>query len=448
MKLEDYFETFLKSEVNLNKYRLDSLEDRTQAIVRALEKDQVVGSHITDWQKQGSWAQRTIVKPQKSDEFDADILLFLEEAKGWQPQDYIGHINGALKRSTKYSTKVQRKTRCVRVVYANDCHVDVVPAIRRASGLVLIANLETNSFERTEPEVFTSWLTEKDAIAGGNLRKCIRLLKYLRDSKDAFTMPSVVLTLLLGEQVQSDGAKERYSDLPTSFVSLLTDLTLYLNSSPKTVMPTVKLPGSEGVSLNHRLGDSSQIAHFKKRISSYAKLASEAKNDVDPIKAERKWRELFGDKFAPKDKLEHTPKNRSFSYNPETTHHASEVAGEMFIEDTYPMDVKYYGAITARVFPKIGFRDGLLSKLKSVEKDRNLLFTFESNIIGEYELWWKVRNFGPAARGQYRGEIKKGYPHSNTHSEPTVFAGDHWIEAYAVQNGRVVAWAHCPVKIK
>ena len=44
-------------------------------------------------------------------------------------------------------------------------------------------------------------MKEKDGLTGGNLRKVIRLLKYLRDYKTTFSVPSVILTTLVGERV-------------------------------------------------------------------------------------------------------------------------------------------------------------------------------------------------------------------------------------------------------
>lgn len=41
----------------------------------------------------------------------------------------------------------------------------------------------------------------RDRLAAGNLRKTIRLLKYLRDYKQTFTVPSVILTVIVGGRV-------------------------------------------------------------------------------------------------------------------------------------------------------------------------------------------------------------------------------------------------------
>jgi hypothetical protein len=62
-------------------------------------------------------------------------------------------------------------------------------------------NHDTNTFERTDPEAFTSWMRRQDQRAGNHLRTTTRLMKYLRDRKDAFSVPSVILATLIGRQV-------------------------------------------------------------------------------------------------------------------------------------------------------------------------------------------------------------------------------------------------------
>ena len=48
---------------------------------------------------------------------------------------------------------------------------------------------------------FTKWMLDRDRVAGGNLRTTLRLLKYMRDFKGTFDVPSVILTVLVGGRV-------------------------------------------------------------------------------------------------------------------------------------------------------------------------------------------------------------------------------------------------------
>ena len=83
-------------------------------------------------------------------------------------------------------------------------------------GPQVIINYAEDKFEDTHPEGFTAWMKEKDELSNGNLRKVIRLVKYIRDFKETFSVPSVILTMLLGERVQAFGEAGKYADVPTT----------------------------------------------------------------------------------------------------------------------------------------------------------------------------------------------------------------------------------------
>jgi hypothetical protein len=70
----------------------------------------------------------------------------------------------------------------------------------------------------------------------------------------------------------------------------------------------------------------------------------------------------------------------------------------------------------------------------------------DCNVAPPYDVYWKIRNTGSEARqaGCLRGEIRKK---SGTHTETTLYAGEHWVECYVVKHGRCVAKARQPVII-
>jgi hypothetical protein len=205
MKLIDYHRAFLEDEVNLNDTRLALLDERVEAITTFLKECTTFSEHLLATIPQGSYAHKTIIRPvAEGDEFDADLLLELAEIDGWEAKDYVEALYKAFRGSATYKAMVSRKTRCVTVNYAGDFHVDVVPYLER-HGAKYITNRHDNSFERTDPEAYNEWLDEKNRISGHHLTKVIREVKYLRDFKNTFSVKSMVLNVLLGEQV-SDAA--------------------------------------------------------------------------------------------------------------------------------------------------------------------------------------------------------------------------------------------------
>lgn len=154
MKLTDYFNVLLKDTVNLSQGKLDLLDSRVEAVYKALKADEQIGSLILGKTPQGSWAHRTIINPVGSNEFDADFMLDMSENPDWtdSPKTYIEEVYAALHRHSKYGDMPHsRKCRCVRLVYANSMHIDIVPHLNLADGREVIVNRDDNDWELTDP---------------------------------------------------------------------------------------------------------------------------------------------------------------------------------------------------------------------------------------------------------------------------------------------------------
>lgn len=299
MKHDERLHAFLANTVNLNQSRLDDLHGRVQAIMNCLRKDPTLGPLVKTHLRQGSWAHRTIIKPLPGDEFDADILLHLAEVRDWSenPRTYINQLYQAFSRSATYRDMVEKKNRCVRIHYANDCHVDVVPYLVRGffENQKVIVDHAANTFERTNPEGFTSWMRREDKRASNNLRKTIRLMKYLRDRQDAFSVPSIILTAMIGNQVS--GWTEfwnGYNDLPTAFMRLVCSLDNYLQQHEK--MPPVTDPGRPDTTFNRRW-DERRYAHFRDEVNTLAGKVKAAHAEEDQARSVALWQKVFGPKF-------------------------------------------------------------------------------------------------------------------------------------------------------
>lgn len=436
MKLLAYFDSFLKETVNLNQSRLDLLDARVQSIVVTAGLDDVIGPSLVGYIPQGSWAHRTIIKPIGSDEYDADFLLQLEEDDGWSenPKCYVEETEAAFRRSTTYRDMVRRKTRCVRIVYAGACHVDVVPYIVRADGSKVIVNRDTNAFEETNPEGFTEWMKEKDDIANSNLRRVIRLVKYLRDSKNTFICPSVIVTTLLGERIQAWDAEARYPDVPTALTNLVVDLDAWLQLNP--TKPTIDDPSCPGTSFDHRWDDA-QYANFRTQIHRYSEWITTAYNEPDRDKSVAAWQKVFGTSF----KAPVATAAVADSASRAAAGMVVRAPGEEDIRSRFPVVATRSARITGRVLAKPGFRAGLIRDLGRLHKDRELRFRVDSDVPWPYDVYWKVRNFGEeASRADgLRGQLMKASDPRAWHRETTLYTGTHWIEAYVVKDGTVRA---------
>jgi Second Messenger Oligonucleotide or Dinucleotide Synthetase domain len=302
MRLKRQFDLFLRDTVNINKTRLDQLDTRVEAIYNALSNDKTLGPYVQDKMPQGSWAHETIIKPFPNKEFDADFLLLLEEHPDWStsPKRYIEEVDKALGRNAIYkSMPRKRKCRCVRVTYANDCHIDIVPYLMLGGARKVIVNGNDDKWEDTNPEGFTEWMKEKDQVAGANLRRVIRLLKYLRDHKGTFDgVRSVILTTVVGERVEewrTLGDPDYYGDVPTTLKNVINDLDEWLKANP--TRPSIPDPSGSGTTFDHRWTDAT-YQNFSDKIHEYAANITAAYDCEDEQESIELWRAVFGDDFG------------------------------------------------------------------------------------------------------------------------------------------------------
>ena len=115
----------------------------------------------------------------------------------WRAKDYVNEVNRTLRGNKNYADKLRLKTRCVTVDYAGEFHLDVVPRVT-IKGKHYICNRTADRFEETDGTGYREWFNEKNRITAGNLKRVVRLLKYLRDHKNSYTVKSIMLTTLAG----------------------------------------------------------------------------------------------------------------------------------------------------------------------------------------------------------------------------------------------------------
>ena len=287
------FAQFLKEEVDLNKSRLDRLETGVGGVNGYL-KDSLPGYQTME--RQGSYALDTLIKPvDDNDEYDADVQIVMNPNPKWEPKDYVLAINRTLGNNQTYADKRRLKTRCVTVDYAGDFHLDVVPRVT-IKGRHYVCNRHENKFEETDGNGYREWFNGKNRITGGNLKKVVKLLKYLRDHKNSFTAKSILLTTLAGYMImESDKGTAAVSTVADTLETVLSRMNDYLQQHPN--MPEIKNPVLASENFN-RHWDQRRYANFRNRVQSYAQTVRQAKAESSAEKAIKIWQELFGDSFG------------------------------------------------------------------------------------------------------------------------------------------------------
>ena len=297
MKHITYFREFLTNEVNLNPARLRNLNDRSAAVNTYL-RDNLDAYEKTE--QQGSYGLQTIIKPVGNREYDADMLLYMMYDEEKEPRDYINELYNCLRQNGNYEDKVHRRTRCVYVDYAGDFHLDIVPCITAQEDEekeeYVICNNEDNCFESTDGIGYRDWFNERTRITEGDLKRVTRLLKFLRDHKNNFSVKSILLTTLIGNTVDTiDEGSEDFKDIPTSLKTVSNRINCFLQNN--AWMPEICNPVLSTESFT-RHWEEDKYHNFREKFDIYNDKINDAFDATDHNTSVKKWRELFGDNFG------------------------------------------------------------------------------------------------------------------------------------------------------
>ena len=297
MKHVEYFDDFLKRNVNLNQYRLDTLDKKVETITELL-KSNLDG--YRGFSLQGSYAHKTIIRPvAENDEFDADILVFIKD-ENFKPnqfqEDYVKKTYDVFKNNGNYERIVRPNTRCVTIDYSGDFHLDIVPCIEHQKDFY-ICNRTEKKYEQTDGDGYKKWFADRNKVTGKNhLRKVTRLLKFLRDHKSNYSIESIVLTTLLGNCVyDSDKNSSEFSDVPQALKTLSNRVNDFLKSHQE--MPTIENPVLSWEDFN-RNWDKTKYRNFREKFDLYNTRIDKAFEEKDHNKSVELWQELFGDNFG------------------------------------------------------------------------------------------------------------------------------------------------------
>ena len=154
----------------------------------------------------------------------------------------------------------------------------------------------------------------------------------------------------------------------------------------------------------------------------------------DEANSHKKWKRVFGRAFPKPAVTEAVAK--SFSSTFQDT--------EEFIEDQYPVDIRYDLVINCEVQNESSFLRALMRRANlgfQIPKQRRLRFFVENHDIkGPFDLKWKVLNIGPVAeeKDQIRGQIHDDEGKAQR-IERSSFNGDHFVECYAIKDDVCVA---------
>ncbi len=287
------FREFLREEVNLNQSRLHRLQVSVRDVNRHLKAD-LHGYQNID--RQGSYGLDTFIRPvNEDDEYDADIQVVMNPNPNWEARDYLDALCQSLAKEHNFAGKIELGTRCVTLNYTGEFHLDVVPRITH-DGVHSICNGESNEFEDTDGPGYRNWFSERSRITRVNLKRAVRLFKYIRDRQDNYVAKSILLTTLAGRAIHpSDHGTEEVRTVANTLTTVLTRMDGYLQKHE--AMPRITNPALSSEDFN-RHWTQDRYSYFRERIHSHTLIATEALVSPSIEDSTRIWRRLFGNKFG------------------------------------------------------------------------------------------------------------------------------------------------------
>jgi hypothetical protein len=191
----------------------------------------ILNSFAPDLYPQGSVALGTTVKPLRGEEYDVDLVCQLaidRRSVAW-PVVLLDLIERRMRENEGFRGRLERKKRCLRVNYAHDFHLDILPAcpdLESGGTCLVIPDREDKGWQATNPRGYAEWFRGRGALRLAKegrklgfdsaaplprlqtaeekttLQVCVQLVKRWRDILYA-TVPdlapvSIVLTTLLG----------------------------------------------------------------------------------------------------------------------------------------------------------------------------------------------------------------------------------------------------------
>lgn len=459
MKLIDHFKAFLDAEVNLNDTRVKLLSDSVEAVQSAI-KGSDWGANILDFRAHGSWAHGTIIKPLSGNEFDVDLLVFVDPVASWEAKDYVNKLGAFFDGHNIYKNKIRRYSHCVTIEYAGERRIDIAPCIkgRLHDSSYEVCNRTTNTFEPTSPIDYTNWVIGKNAVAGGNdLKKVTRILKYLRDIKTNFTCPSFLFTTLVGTHIyDSDKGTAEFADTPTCLKTVVGRMDDWLQQN--TLMPEIRNP-VQWSEIQSQAWDQTQYSNFRDKINLYRGWIDDAYFEADRDESIGKWQRVFGEAFAAGEAKEAARVSES------VTESAALVSKGHFRDLVDLVKIRGIEALPARfarlpyvrrpkwrrasqqcvvkvsaelLTSKQGAYIRPVTSLEPVPKGRAIRFTAKNNLglsfPSDFMVEWRVTNTDKAAyeANALRGDFYKS-DYSTCRTEDLAYRGVHFVEAFLVR---------------
>lgn len=421
MTIADAFKQFIQ---NLAVDNAETISGRYDEITCALNKKfRDTESKTANSLQVGSYGRWTAIKGIS----DLDMLYIMPKGEWDNYKDggqsrLLSDAAAAIRaRYPRTTVKVDRLV--VQAVYA-DFYVEAQPVFEQDDGSFKYPDTYNGgAWKVTKPRAEIAAISEFDSQKNKNLRRLCKMARAWKN-KHGVGMGGLLIDTLAHNFLKSTTEYDDRSFLYYDYMSR--DFFKYLKDLP--------------VQEYHAALGSGQRVKVRTKFQNRAKKAYEL--CIEAIDADgnqnrnSKWRAVYGNQFPAPTNVAKAALLEYKGRPPRNT--------EDFVEDVFSIDVRKNIRIDCHV-EQDGFRPAFLRPMlrnrTPLLPRKKLTFTVvETDIIGEYGLFWKVLNRGQEAidRDCIRGQIVADEGHKKK-VERTTFKGDHVVECYAVVDGVMVA---------
>jgi hypothetical protein len=329
-KLIDTLLNGIGEKLQLNKSRRDKVEVSYRAVANWLSSDlDLFNGTDTDIYPQGSYKIETTVKPIKDNEYDLDFVLEIKEpwAKELDAMAILDKVEKRMKENDIYRDKVERKNRCIRINYADEFHMDILPGYPCnyvGNTDMKVPDCNTENWKDSAPKGYAEWFEDRCRISvllekaakieplpqdtpfqiKPPLKRAIQLIKRQRDiyfyDDDKNAPISIVLTTLAGAVYH--GEDSAFTALRNILMSIKS--MIEYSSTPIEVLN----PSNSKEKLSERWDEDPKLyEHFRKFIfdfnNAFVELEASLNQGID--KVSQKLEELFGEDISREVLKEH-----------------------------------------------------------------------------------------------------------------------------------------------
>ncbi|WP_235991727.1 SMODS domain-containing nucleotidyltransferase [Metabacillus schmidteae] len=299
MKLNDYFKKFVAN-ISLNPTRIARIESAITNWETKFKEDEELKDKFIDYYTQGSYSTDTGVRPKGEEEFDVDVVLVLDISEADEPKETLNWIKDRIKSHKGFENRVKAKDRCVRIDYAKDFHVDVVPAFVYGD-YIKIPSKKESEWTKTNPTGFKDWCDGINNDSDDYFSKTVKVIKHWRDEKvGKDTAPkSILLTTLVGNaHIKKTSIAETLVETLDNMKDHLRDLVNGLEENDD--VPFVENPSlaDENLARNWTKLKAQRFLNKLTTLKEDCQAALDEKNKEESIKL---WQDIFGSSYFPSE---------------------------------------------------------------------------------------------------------------------------------------------------